>query len=1356
MAVYLSSVVSSSKLSMVLIQSATNASHSIKISANTVDRQHKFENCLAGIRLAEEKLKVERVVAPRDLSHTAIDDRSVATYVSSFCKCANTLVLNWVQKLLPERKITNLDADWSDGVNLACLMNALVPGSLPNCQKLNPESARDNFTEAMKICETRLGVKPHSTLAEGNVDELSMATYLAQLKYAKSVSDGIVCRGVGLTKAFLGMAATFEINGTKRKKELTVADLDVTITDGKNELIKPEIIPNGKGCFQVKYVAWSTEKLKIGIKWKNIIILPSPFNVDVIDMQSINFTTKDQYIKVGHPIATEVKGVDEHFEDLEVSLWDANGGKAIKADNTEKKSEGIVEYSFTAAKIGKYKLVAKFYEAEIPGSLKGIEFVDPKLYSVRIQEPVQIQESSSTKVNEPAVFIIKTSGADYSSLVASVQTPGSAVPKPVKLVEQTGSIVGRFTPAESGDYKVIVTCVGEHVCGSPIQLSVCDPNECFFNDELPHYVQVGVPHSINLSTKGAGPGKLEVSSSQEEVLTVNWQQNEDGTGYTIHLSPKMIGESTIDVKFDNTLIKTDHAVSVCDASKCIAFGTVIETKSVKCSEAFEITVQTKEAGKGELSATMTHRQTKTKHNPTKDSEGTYSLSLTSFEAGEHNIHIFWGSVEIPKSPFSVKVSCDAVQFLAEGDGLKEATAHRATMFELNGPQSGLVQEDMLHVSVKGTQFESKMVDEEKFDPSSDEALVCVTDKQKGSYLVKYCVPDHGNCTLYVDIDNKSIPSSPFNVKVRPAFDPSRCVASGTAIDNPNGLVLSKSIEFKVDTTNAGTGELTAMATDSSHSEMAVSIEKDKSSFYNQEAYVVRVDPTTIGKYSVNVYWNGEIIRDSPFNFEVCDPTKVKVLDLPSPLEYIAEVNKPLTFTVDPKGAGRGQLECNVKTSDVKDGEVREIKVEPKQQEDGTILFEYTPYEVGQMQLSLTYNGESILPSAWECEITNVPTCPPTFETTESEENAEEETRLGQEVESRNGEKESFVQDINSTGEEDIQNSQLESSVDPIPEFADEDSGQATAADHYSQSESVSPDVNQSRHSDEDNDLATDHQSSQTENTVSEIDPQNNNFNQSDLPADDRVTEVVPPAVANTTRGEAMDSERVTEVVPPAVANTTRGEAMDSDRVTEVVPPAVANTTRGEAMDSDRVTEVVPPAVASATRGEAMDSDNESDEDAYSTHKPLTIQREDSPTNDSHTSAVKNGRIIYGVQVGVPFSFNFEVQPNEQNTDGRKPTLEPVDSNKEYDIEEVEKSEQGVWKATCTAWDEGEQDIRVLWGERELSQSPIKIYVSDRKLSGSNDWNFYKFAFFILVAAIILSVIIVAIGIELIPSEDKPI
>ena len=1444
----------------------------------TLNHESKFENCSLGINLAEEKLGILRIMEPDDLCHPDVDELSVMTYISSFCKPANDRLLKWIQSRIPDRNITNFDTDWHSGVNLACLLDAIMPGLFPNSRELNPEKALNNLTEAMKSGEKHLRVKPGfapSKLADAKVDELSMATYLSRFRYAKRIPDVVKCTGHGLSKAFLGMPAVFKVDVTETGTD--ESDVKVTIFDSKNTSIKPQITPDGKGHLRVQYVPWSIGKLKVEIKWKNFAIPDSPFNVDVIDLKTLSFTSKDRCVKAGDVILMQAIGIN-NARDLSVFVQGANGETSFEMDYIERKSEGIVECSYSPTQLGKHKVVARCAGVEIPGSPLEIEVVDPKQYSVRMFEP---SSGKNLTMNKPTVFVISTSEANLSCLVANVLIPGALEPKEINIFKQQGSYVGKFTPTEGGKYEILVTCAGENIHGSPIQLTASDPSRCLFLDNIPRFVQAGVPCEVNLSTKGAGPGTVTISSSQTEILAVSRISEADKDLCTIQMNPVRVGESTIDVKFGSvSLLPTPHTISVCDASKCIASGVVLESGCAKSNEPFEVKVQTKGAGKGELNIKFNHGPKTTYTRKPKDSsDGIYSFTLTPYEAGMHSLNILWGGVPIPNSPYSVKVNSDAVQFKASGNGLKEATAHKVAKFVLKGPQSGLLEEDILQVKIRDGQFESRMVSRESFNPTSEEALVCVTETQKGSYLVEYSVPADGNYTIFITVDGDPIPESPFNVKVYPT---SICRAFGMAIENPNSLVLSKNIEFNVDTSYTGSGKLTAMATGPTSSKMTVSMTEHKSS-WKKKIYVLKLNPKEIGEYNVSVYWNKEHIPGSPFSLEVCDPSKVKVLNLPESSNYVAEINKPLTFIVDAKDAGKGELKCTVKTLSIKDSKLHEV--EPKMQDDGTFVLNYTPNEIGQMQLLLTYNGESIPPTPWECEIAN-PTPPQVIplkshgrqnepvkfitsgltesimskmtidifhpkhrDPTVQQEKHHESSTVYHFVPKHLGE---YEVTVNVDGKAihgspftvQVVNSEACIVKGEIPNTVSLQEGKQFTMDV---SEAGPGELSFTTDDPSSNKLECKFNSTNPANTIVELNGKEagkctlylkwGGYDIPNMPVDITVFDPMQcyfkceqveagyiqttdkvAVLINTAKGgncePTVKAEGPTAKYSVEMEKTEEGVYIASftphqdgcqtvrifvDGV--MLPNCPLKFETFKPIDTSTITlggkgikratanqqnEIVISAGESKLfdKGQ-LDVDlkwedstdmvefhvNDNQDGTYSilyeperagkltmklTYRgkqvgkgPHTIDVQLEPSTLEH-GALAKAAVMYDVQVGVPFTIRVETKDAVK----AQLQLKPVDPTKRYTVDVEEK--QGEWRATCTAWDKGEQELQVLWAESEITGSPIRIFVGDQKRS--SNWNPCKIACFILIAILLslILLILLLIGYDIAGSKVKSV
>ena len=817
----------------------------------------------------------------------------------------------------------------------------------------------------MHIAEENLSVKPlikASQLADPNVDELNVATYLSRFQYARPVPQPqeVLCSGHGLYKAFVGRAALFEVDTSRGG----VGDLKVTIS-ANGTPVTANITPSSRqhGLFEVKYVPHASGRLNIEVMWSELVIPQSPFHVDVIDPAAFSFTGKQitggQSARVGKTVTMDVKGLI-NIADLHVIIQHPDGHSEVA--KIVPRGKGAAECSYIPVRVGNDEVFAKIAGEELPGTPYQVRVVDPSQCSITSKFPPTGKPLSLSK---NAIFTVTASDDNLRGVVAEVKTPSGLQEVSVQ-PQKEGPHVGSFSPTDIGMHTIMVTCAGENVRGSPITLNVYDASKCTFLDAIPRHIQVGSPQELNISTKGVGAGDLEVSSSSSSTIGASVSRGSNDL-CTLNLTPNVIGEATIDLKWNEESVpQTPFAVFVCDASKVSAYGPGLTSGRGKVGEPFDFTVQAALAGRGDLivrpkgSKSVYAAEIKSNHN------NTYSVAFTSYEVGMHTIDIRWGGMQISGSPYKVEMlqKADSSQFTATGDGLKEAIAMQATSCMLVGPESGLLKNNILKVSISGTGLQSTMVNASQFSPKAHQAVVSIADNNNGSYSVQYAVPTPGEYSLAVICDGKHIRSSPFSVTVYAAPNPSQCRAFGPTIDNPRALVMGRPLEFKVDCTQAGVGQLTVTATNPTAQGIPVFLSDDKP-LNGEKIQTIKIDPDMRGIYKVNVEWAGKQIPSSPFSFHVSDPQKVKVFDLPEGAGYAVRVGEALVFRVDMQEAGSGELMVAAKLDT---GKIDPFTQKP--QPDGTVLLSYVAKEPGRLELLLTFCDVNLLSHSWSCDIAN--------------------------------------------------------------------------------------------------------------------------------------------------------------------------------------------------------------------------------------------------------------------------------------------------------------------------------------------------------------------------------------------------
>lgn len=931
----------------------------------TLSPTEGVENCQLGMDIADEKLNIPKLLEAADLNNRDVDELSVMTYVSYFCKPANERLMHWIQSKIPQQNVTNFKTDWNNGINLACLLDTLVPGSFPDCHDLDPHESLQNLVRAMKLAEDHLGVKPvvkPSQLADPNVDELNVVTYLSRFQYAKALPQPqeINCSGHGLRKAFVGRPTFFQVDTSRAG----TGDLSVTITSVGGAPVSADVNEIGKGCYEVKYIPNRPGTIIINVSWDDQPVPGSPFMVDILDPNE--FVVKGpqvngvQCARIGKPVMMDIKGVTD-IADLYVMVQHSDAHTSAATVKAKGKDEA--ECTYTPTRIGTDDVFVKVVGEDIPGSPFSVNVVDPSQCSVSHREPAV---GKLAVAHHKVTFTVTASEANIRGIVVELKTPTGE--QELSLEPRTdGFSIGSFVPVSTGNYTVLVTCAGENVRGSPLSIVISDPAKCAILDTIPRYLQLNKPVELNISTKGAGPGVLETSSNQSGVLEVSLNKR-DSEFYSLRLLPHAIGEATIGIKWNaENLSSTPFGVFVCDASKCSAYGPGLTEGKGKVGEPFRFTVQATQAGRGDLVVKPSGQKAVYAAETKQNQRGTYSVQFTTYETGPHSIDILWGGAPIPNSPFKVQfIKCaEATQFSASGDGLRNAIALQRAKFTVISPESGLLKDDTLSVKLSGGTSESETVAAEQFHPACGKPVVSVTDNHNGTYQVEYAVPEAGKYMINILCDGDHIPNSPYTLKALPAPDASQCRAFGEAIDNPSKIVVGKPLEFQVDSTQSGTGQLKVIATDPSSKNMPIYLAEDKTP-QGQRVHIVKVHPTVQGSHKVTVNWCDRDIPGSPLYFEVSDPKNVIIVNLPDAQKFIAEVDEAFEFEVDPRKAGKGEVKAACK---MEDGKTKLLDI--SEQPNGTFRVKCVPTHTGNMELLLTFSGVNILPAPWVCNVANL-------------------------------------------------------------------------------------------------------------------------------------------------------------------------------------------------------------------------------------------------------------------------------------------------------------------------------------------------------------------------------------------------
>jgi len=928
---------------------------------STLDSKNGLENCKLGIRLAYERLEIPSIISPDDFHSCDVDELSVMTYISYFYRRWTSKLLEWIQSMIPYRNVQNLGLDWCSGINLVALCNAINPGMLTDWNKLDPHAAVDNIAMAMKGAQETLSIQPlfkPAQMANPEPDEMANSIYLARFMYAKAipVPTMVQARGQGLKRAFVGKNADFEVDATKGGD----GSLDVKVTCN-NAMLDVNTQTPQKGMYKLIYVPEKSGKINIEIKWSGVHIPGSPYLVDVIDPSGLSVSSKyvtgSQAAIVGKPVPIEITGV-KATNDLNVSITHPDGSK--ETAKMAVKGKGV-EASYIPTRVGEDDVQVKYSDSEVPGSPFKVLVVDPKQCSVVYEDPPPGQ---SAIIGKKTTFLITAPGENIQGIRVESKSPTTGLRELTYSCRENNIYAGTYTPTEVGDHSVLVSCGGDPVRGSPMALPVADPFKCAFTEGIPKNIIIHKSKEVKVTTKGAGVSKLEAFSTVPSVVCV-FLSKSGPDQYDLNLEAKAIGEANIELRWaGETVAQTPFTIHVCDPSKVTVSGPALSTGKAKVFETIELAVHAENAGKADLDLKPTNPSGDVYITDITDNgNGTYLVTFKPYEIGAHEIWATWGGVSIPKSPFFTEI-CKAIDigtFTATGDGLSKIIATHINTFEVISTETGLLKDGILTFQFEGQGFKSVEVQPGGLDSNSREIQYTALDSGKGRYAIEYIVPREGKYKIAVLCEGENIKDSPFEITALPPADASQCFAFGKSLEPGVWLNVGKPIEFKVDCTKAGTGELGVTAQDPNNYDLNAYTADE--SARGEIIHSIKLDVKTVGVHKVTVRWSSIGIPKSPFQFDIVDPKLVNIINMPKCEGFIAKVGEPIVFEIDASKAGNGVLECKALAN-------RDTKDEFILTENGKGRYEakYIPKYVGSLEFILYYNGENLLPLPWYCEV----------------------------------------------------------------------------------------------------------------------------------------------------------------------------------------------------------------------------------------------------------------------------------------------------------------------------------------------------------------------------------------------------
>ena len=769
----------------------------------------------------------------------------------------------------------------------------------------------------------------------------------------------------------LGETVSFKCDASKAGH----GKLSAVVTGERSGAIDADISQSGVANYTVSFLPQEPDIYSISIKWEGEEVSESPFVVNLLPLDPGLITVESVHIpdeagseyahvtidcsKVGvAPLITNVLG--DNLGDVPTEIEElSNFRRRIK---------------FIPPKDDKYTVSVLFNNGDIPGSPFIMSIVSPQPEKVKLTN-VDIPNQQSP----PVVLTFNTTDAGKGTLQASIKGQKTGEVTDHQESEVTpGSWNVSFIPPSPDTYDVSCVWAKKEIPQSPFKVDL--------SQGVASKVVVGEIHI----PEEAGTGEevwldLDCSAAGHEVVR---GIIEDAASFTNTQEPeiKTLGLKQFRVKFEPKEPRLYHFIVrygrdqvpgspfEVDLQLCIPEGVKIKEKSLpQFSDGTEghIVVDTKEAGRGKLTAKMSGKNT-TKNIPLELQEilkKKYKIVFIPPSPDSYTIDIFWSDIPIPSPShqFTVlqpicpenvvcgRLTCSAPRKPAQLNVSTHRAGHAQLTATCEGEKCGEVD----------TKIETSKTD-------------------KDSYMVTFTPPMEDVYSLSVRYCGTLVPGSPFPLDLVPRIllteniyrkfqkeeEMTLDLPVGEDVDGgvKNGTEESYlqhyigepfSVNVSAETKQQRESPLIATAVGDRTGKVPISITKNPDGTQD-----VSFNPDRPDRYKIDVLLGGTPVISSPFIVvfqHFTDPLKCFLFDS-SDLKLPIYVDQEVIFGMNATKAGNGELKVTAKTPDGKPApsEITEPDI-------GTYYVSYTPRRAGTHQMKLQWGFGEIPESPLKLE-----------------------------------------------------------------------------------------------------------------------------------------------------------------------------------------------------------------------------------------------------------------------------------------------------------------------------------------------------------------------------------------------------
>ncbi|GAB6018892.1 hypothetical protein CHUAL_000550 [Chamberlinius hualienensis] len=713
----------------------------------------------------------------------------------------------------------------------------------------------------------------------------------------------------------VGQQCSFEVDASQAGE----GELEISINDGEvpNQV---EVVGAGKCLVYFTPEEPIVHIIDIAFNGNPVPGCPLRCRVGEFSRASVDLRQLD-LIPINKPARFDVDVGGGVEAELEVVVTAPSRIEVPVKINGSARNGYVVE--FIPREVGSHVIHAYYGSSEVLGTP----------YTLRVFDylKVEVGEIPLGMVGKPTQFVVDAGNAGEGNLEIVVSHQGQHVPTEVRPLGGVKFEVS-FVPEEPFDHIINVTFNKEPVNGSPFRAKVQDVSRVaskITSNITSSLSAVAINRAASFNVQGVSGMKaddISVRIDGPQGYPVYAQVYEQGSDTVkVDFTPPVTGEYKVHVSFLGVAIPGNPFVcrvyDICQIK-------VKDIPDAVVGKPATIIVETAQAGPGNLEVTVNNGQVPS--SAQAHSKHALAITFTPREAKPHIIDIRFNGEAAEGSPFTCLVS-DIRKVMVSGEGLEKVPVGRPAVFSVD------TQDDV------GYRPEIKIT-----GPLQRTIPAYLTNPRRGVYLSTYTPVDVGDHFVEVQMNNLSLPGSPFLVK---AYDASKVIVS----DITKGFV-KKPVYFSIDASQAGAGNL----------EIIVSVNNRNVPNYVQSEgnakFRVNFRPQEAQDHLLSIKFNGEHVPGSPFKCTILDGNQCVVSE--AALNRCA-ISKTVNFTIDTK-----ESDVSIKVS-VSSPNGRSLPTRIVSLADGKYQVDFTPNEVGPHLVHVSTNGEPIQGSPFTCNVYDV-------------------------------------------------------------------------------------------------------------------------------------------------------------------------------------------------------------------------------------------------------------------------------------------------------------------------------------------------------------------------------------------------